>query len=358
MRILVAGINIRHIVSSASRAGHVVYAADCYCDRDLSLWAKEAVKLPRHGWEDCLDHIVERFAPDAAVLGPGLEEASVRGVPVLSNPPEKTRQVSDKLWFARWLERKGFPFIKTEEFPEDMTYPFLVKPRQGAGGVGCRTVRSEEELQWDEDLIAQALIFGQPASVSVISNGREAHAIAVNEQLIGLPWTGASGFRYCGNITPIADPDSRMIGTAERIVAALGLVGSNGVDFLLTNEGPVPVEVNSRFQGSLDSVEAACGINVFEAHLQSFSGALPEVPILAGCTAGRAILYAPAGIDIGVDSDLTRGWTADVPERKSRISSGDPILSIFAKGASRDDVLSILMDRAAELFRTLKIELR
>ncbi len=358
MRILVAGINIRHIAASASRAGHDVIAADCYCDRDLSLWAKEILKLPRHGWEDCIDHIVESFQPDAAVLGPGLEEASVSGVCVLSNPPEKTRQVSDKLWLARWLERKGFPFIKTEESPENMTYPFLVKPRRGAGGVGCRTVRSEEDLQWEEGLIAQELIRGHPASVSVISNGREAHAIAVNEQLIGLAWTGASGFRYCGNITPIADPNSRMTEMAERIVAGLGLVGSNGVDFLQTDGGAVPVEVNSRFQGSLESVETACGINVFEAHVQSFSGALPGGLMQPGCTAGRAILYAPAGIDIIVDSDLTRDWTADVPERKSRISSGDPIISIFARGSSRDDVLSILMDRAAELFRTLKTELR
>lgn len=39
MRILVIGINIRHIAGSASRAGHDVIAVDSYCDRDLSLWA-------------------------------------------------------------------------------------------------------------------------------------------------------------------------------------------------------------------------------------------------------------------------------------------------------------------------------
>jgi uncharacterized protein len=354
MKILVAGVNIRHIAASASRAGHVVYAADCYCDRDLSLWARETVRLPRLGLEKCLDHLLERFAPDAAVLGPGLEEAKFRGVPVLNNPPEKTSQVSDKLWLARWLEREGFSFIKTEESPESMPYPFLVKPRRGAGGVGCRIVRSEEEIQWVDGMIAQELIRGLPASVSVIGNGREARAIAVNEQLIGLTWTGAAGFRYCGNITPIPDPGSGMRQMAERIIEGLGLVGSNGVDFLLTDEGPVPVEVNSRFQGSLDSIEMAGGINVFEAHLQSFSGLLPERVAPPRCTAGRAILYAPT--DINIDANLLRGWTADVPERGSRILSGDPILSVFAQGSGRDDVISTLKERSAELFTMPKIE--
>jgi len=242
MKILVAGVNIRHIAASASRAGHVVIAADCYCDRDLSLWAKETFRLPRQGWEECLDHLVQEHQPDALVLGPGLEEAIVQDVPVLNNPPEKTSLVSDKLWLAGWLEREGFPFIRTESSPEKMRYPFLVKPRRGAGGVGCRTVRSPADLQWQDGLIAQELISGPPASVSVIGSGSEAQAIAVNEQLIGLSWAGAKGFRYSGNITPLEPPQRHMAGMAERIVSGLGLVGSNGVDFLLSETGPVPVE--------------------------------------------------------------------------------------------------------------------
>ena len=125
-------------------------------------------------------------------------------------------------------------------------------------------------------MIAQELITGRPASVSVIGNGREARAIAVNEQLIGVPWAGAKGFRYSGNITPLAPPQCGIGQMAEEIIAKLGLVGSNGVDFLLTEKGPVVVEVNSRFQGSLDTVEMAAGNNVFQAHLQSFLGMLPE----------------------------------------------------------------------------------
>jgi len=120
-------------------------------------------------------------------------------------------------------------------------------------------------------------------------------------------------------------------------------LGSNGVDFLLTEEGPVVVEVNCRFQGSLDTVECATGINVFEAHLNSFRGLLPSRPAIK-CTAGRAIIYAPRSLEI--KESLLFPWTADVPRPGSIIERDDPILSIMAKGSNRGEVLSNMQDRA------------
>jgi len=361
MRVLVIGINIRHIARSASLAGHEVFAVDCYCDVDLARWAKETAKMPREVAKEHLSFYVQKFHPDAVVLGPGLEEESVRGVPVLNNSPEKTAQVSDKLWLARWLEKKGFPFIKTKPVvvADNLRYPFLVKPRRGAGGVGCRIVEKASQLQMqervgmgmkegiEESLIAQELIVGRPASVSVIGCGGEARAIAVNEQLIGVPWAGAKGFRYSGNITPLAFPQCAIGQMAEEIIRALRLVGSNGVDFLLTEKGPVVVEVNSRFQGSLDTVELSGGDNVFRAHLQSFLGTLPDPPAKPSCTAGRIIIYAPR--DLTIEADLLRDWTADVPGKGSRIAADDPVLSIMARGSSRDVVMAQLKARSTML---------
>jgi uncharacterized protein len=355
MRILVIGINIRHIAASASRAGHEVIAVDCYCDVDLARFAKETAKMPREGASENLSFYVEKFRPDAVVLGPGLEEASVRDAVVLNNPPEKTAKVSDKLWLAGWLEEKGFPFIKTQPLDslDNPHYPFLVKPRRGAGGVGCRIVEKAVKKQiHEEDLIAQELIEGRPASVSVIGNGSQARAIAVNEQLIGVPWAGAKGFRYSGNITPLAPPQCAIAEMAEEIISKLGLMGSNGVDFLLTEKEPVVVEVNSRFQGSLDTVELSGGENVFQAHLHSFGGRLPERPAPPICCAGRIIVYAPC--DLTIEDDLVRDWTADVPGKGSRIAADDPILSILAQGSSRDDVTAQLKTRAAMLFNMIK----
>jgi len=371
MRLLVIGINIRHIAASASRAGHRVYAADGYCDRDLSRWAEETALLPRQGAEQAIPLFIERFSPDAVVLGSGLEEASVSGVPVLNNPPARTSQVSDKLWLANWLEKNGFPLIRTLSGEAvasaldsgGLTYPFLVKPRKGAGGVGCGIVKSPHDLPLTlpspmpqdtangiAEMIAQELVSGRPASVSVIGNGREARAIAVNEQLIGLSWAGGKGFRYCGNITPLEQCDNAGLASmAEEIVAGLGLVGSNGVDFMITEKGPRVLEVNCRFQGSLDPVEMATGGNVFSAHLQAFSGELPGPLVPPERTAGRTIVYPPG--DLTVKADLCRDWSQDVPAMGSRIMADEPLLSITAQGRNRGQVLAMLQSRAGKMLR-------
>lgn len=357
MKILVIGINIRHIACSASRAGHEVIAVDCFCDLDLESCAKATFQIPRDVSENSISDYVERFHPDAVVLGPGFEEArlqcaAVRGIPVLNNSAKIAAKVSDKLWLARWLEANGFPAIKTKSGPDGLEFPFLVKPRKGAGGVGCRLIQSAADLDWTDDLIAQEYISGKPASVSVIGNGHAARAVAANEQLVGESWAGAEGFRYVGNITPLADERCGMIKMAEEIIAGLGLVGSNGVDFLQTSKGPVVVEVNPRFQGSLDAVEKATGQNIFQAHLESFAGDLPRRFCPHGA-AGRAIVYARRDLEICEDLRAVWEWITDVPCPGSRVRKDEPILSILAEGRSRDEVYSKLKERAAQIYNRI-----
>jgi predicted ATP-grasp superfamily ATP-dependent carboligase len=346
MRVLVAGFNVRHIACSARRAGHQVFAADCYCDLDLERCASATALISRDRAMEDLVACMERFRPQALVLGPGLEEAEVKGVPVFNNLREKVSQVSDKLWLARWLEEKGFPFIKTNDSPEGASYPAVVKPRKGAGGMDCRLARDAGELKFSEGMIVQDFIAGRPASVSVIGNGQQARAVAANEQLIGAAWTGAEAFRYSGNITPLEPPFPGLEEMAEEIISQLGLVGSNGVDFLLTDSGPVVVEVNARFQGSLDTVEMASGLNVFQAHVDAFRGLLPNRPITKS-SAGRAIIYAHR--DVVAPKIAIKEWTADVPRPGWQVKKGDPVLSLLARGEGRMQVLSLLQRRASRL---------
>lgn len=350
MRVLVAGFNVRHIACSARRAGHQVFAADCYCDLDLERCASATALISRDRAMEDLVACMERFRPQALVLGPGLEEAEVKGVPVFNNLREKVSQVSDKLWLARWLEEKGFPFIKTNDSPEGASYPAVVKPRKGAGGMDCRLARDAGELKFSEGMIVQDFIAGRPASVSVIGNGQQARAVAANEQLIGAAWTGAEAFRYSGNITPLEPPFPGLEEMAEEIISQLGLVGSNGVDFLLTDSGPVVVEVNARFQGSLDTVEMASGLNVFQAHVDAFRGLLPNRPITKS-SAGRAIIYAHR--DVVAPKIAIKEWTADVPRPGWQVKKGDPVLSLLARGEGRMQVLSLLQRRASRLRRQL-----
>jgi predicted ATP-grasp superfamily ATP-dependent carboligase len=351
MRVLVAGFSIRHIACSASRAGHQVFAADCFCDLDMERCASTTAMLSRELPREDLSACMERFRPEALVLGSGMEEADAKGVQVFNNPRELASQVSDKLWLARWLEEEGYPFIRTSDSPEGASFPAVVKPRKGAGGMDCRLAKDATELGWSEGMIVQDFVAGMPASVSVIGAGGRARAVAANEQLIGEAWTGAEAFRYCGNITPLEPALPGLAEMAEEIVSRLGLLGSNGVDFLLTDTGPVVVEVNPRFQGSLDTVEMTTGLNLFQAHVDAFRGLLPDRPV-ARSSAGRAIIYAQK--DLLTPEMATDEWTTDVPRPGNRIERGDPILSFLARGEGRKDVLSLLKRRASMLAMQLE----
>jgi predicted ATP-grasp superfamily ATP-dependent carboligase len=366
MNILIAGYSIRHIACSAARSGHAVIALDSFCDLDLKECTSDFVLFPPRPSVDEAEFIlkeqIENFSPDAIVLGPGLETLRVRGVLSLNNQPGKAALVSDKLWLARFLEKRGFPFIPTFESPDNARFPAVIKPRKGAGGIGCRMVESAIGLSVDEGIIVQDFLPGKPVSVSVIGTGSDSSAIAANEQIIGAAWTGAEGFRYCGNITPLCPHLEELFSLAEELISQLGLVGSNGVDFLLTERGPVVVEVNARFQGSLDTVELSTGTNVFQAHLDSFEGKLPCRP-KSRLYAGRAILFSKE--DLRIHRDLRRAitgtarnedevWIADVPNVQSAIKKNDPIASVLAKGGIREEVFSMLKARAAEVERSIR----
>ena len=369
-RVLVVGQSVRPIALSAVRAGHAVFAADCYCDLDLVESVSRSVHLdwdpgrpealPRKA-RAFIEAAIDAGSIDCLVLGPGVEGMKVDGVRVLNNPPEKFAEASDKLRLARWLEEEGFAAVPTWRVGDAPTadFPLMVKPRRGAGGGENRLVYAEEELALLEgDLIVQEFVRGTPASVSVIADGERAVAISANEQLIGTRWLGGGGFRYCGNISPLEAPgagsaSAAMMRIAEEIASRLQLVGSNGVDFILAASGPLVLEVNPRFQGSLDAVEISTGLNLFQAHLLSFDGLLPRRP-QPRRSGGRGVLYAEDGLKIDGDLRAVNRWIADVPSPGSSLKRGDPVTSILSSAGDRDGALALLRRRSSSIRRALR----
>ncbi|UEC41907.1 MAG: ATP-grasp domain-containing protein [Methanothrix sp.] len=370
-RILVVGQNVRHIAASASRAGHHVFAADCYNDLDLVEAATRSLLLDadpsipgdlERSARLMIRDVVEMDQIDGLVLGPGIEDMRVEGLRVLNNPPDKTSTVSDKLWLASWLDEEGFATLPTRPLAEagDLQgFPLMVKPRRGAGGFENRQIFTGEELAGvGGDLIVQEMVEGTPASVSVVADGEEAVAVSANEQLIGTYWLGGTGFRYCGNITPLDRPRydgviEEMMDIGEEIAEALRLVGSNGIDFILAESGPLVLEVNPRFQGSLDSVEISTGMNLFQAHLLSFEGVLPERPKPRGFGA-RGILFADGNLGICADLRSVTPWVADVPRPGSMAKRGDPVVSILSYGKEKSKAVDLLKGRSWRILRACR----
>ncbi|AKB85052.1 ATP-grasp domain-containing protein [Methanococcoides methylutens] len=366
--VLVLGYSSRNIACSATRAGYNVYAIDAFCDMDLkentvdcqSLLTDEDIDIKDIDRKTILK-LIDNFDvyPDAIVLGSGFEELDLsdQSCRILNNSPDVMKKASDKSSLAKELESLGIPHpvsVNVDEAAE-IGYPLMVKPKCAGGGRLNRVAYNEDDLNAileelpevdptlsSADIMVQEFLYGFPASVSLIADGSSAVPIAANEQLIGIPWLSGLPFAYCGNITPYRTPyTEQMYEISERIASEFGLVGSNGVDFLLTDSGPVVIEVNARLQGSLDSVEMATGLNLFDLHVKAFGGILPENVPEIDQYAIRAVVYADN--EITVDSSFYEKMDgepiADIPEGGYQALPDDPITSVLATGKTREDVI-------------------
>lgn len=350
-KVLVIGNNVRYIVCSAKKAGYIVHAIDRFGDIDMQKCANKV-----HILEKMPDKELEQFAGsfgdvDAVILGPGFEHLKLNNA--LNNSKETMEGAGNKSKLPKNLRSLGIPHPETVSIDkaDGVGFPLLIKPKSGSGGMRNIIVRNDAELNIfkkridSNDFIAQELIEGIPCSASLISTGDDAVVIALNEQLIGIPWLTRLPFAYCGNITPFHTKFSEeMVQYAKQIALEFKLHGSNGVDFMLTDKDVQVIEVNPRFQGSIDTIELSTGLNIFDAHIKSFDGILPgsHEP---KCFAAKTIVYANKEIVINKEiSDvlikyMSKGQAADIPRPGIKVLPDEPITTMLATARTREMVL-------------------
>jgi hypothetical protein len=344
-RILVIAYSARQIACSGKRAGYEIYAMDHFCDVDLQRCVRFCMSMDEIQPEG-LNEFVKGLEVDAIILGPGFEREKfdLDGT-VLSNERDKMEKVTNKLWLTHKLCDLGIPHPETytaDDVDTGKPLPLIAKPIFGSGGYGNRLIGDRIEIP-EDGFLFQEYIVGKPASVSTISTRKEAVAIAVNEILSGKRWLTRSKFEYCGNITPFHPPQAeKMRALAESLVLELGLIGSNGVDFIVNSDGAFVIEVNPRFQGSLDIIELSTGINVFDAHVKAFEDELPTV-IKPKRFAAKAIVFADE--ELSVKRSLDKEGMADIPPIGRIVRKGDPIATALGVGTERGDAIKAAMEK-------------
>ena len=346
-KVIVIGNSVRSIACSARRAGYTVYALDRFGDVDTQKCAIKA-QIIEHMDDRELQHNIGSFGgADAIVLGPGFEHLKFKNA--LNNPEEIMEEAGNKSKLPKKLRSMGIPHPGTEPIgkADVLGFPLMVKPISGSGGMKNIKVRNDEELNLfrkrrdSHEFIAQEFVEGIPCSASVISTGDEAVVVAVNEQLIGIQRLTRLPFAYCGNVTPFETIFRKLIEEySKQIAIEFKLQGSNGIDFMLTEKGVYVIEVNPRFQGSIDTVELSTGLNVFDAHIKSFSGELPKLRE-PQCFAAKNIIYADKKLKINRDiSDtlvkyMSKGKAADIPHPGQEVSLDEPVTTILATARTR-----------------------
>ena len=366
-RVLIAGVSTRGFAESATQAGYEVVAIDGFGDLDLRARAR-ALTLARGA--DGRFSVRAALAAARAVRRdvtcyvasfenhPEAVEALGAGSPVCGNAPAVLARVRDPAQLARALAARGVttPALRLTRPQGPHGRRWLMKPRASGGGAGIVAWRGG---RIPRGRYLQERVVGVLGSVVFAADGRRAVPLGVSRGLAGDRAFGATGFKYCGSI--LLDPEEPVFaharGLAEAVTAEFGLVGVNGIDFVVAQGTPYAIEVNPRYTASMELVERAYGISIFETHVRACAGTLPEFPTLRRQmqTYGKAVLYARRRV---IPSDTER-WLADpdvrdVPAPDGPIERGHPICTIFARAQDPDRCLVELAGRASRLFRTLE----
>src|SRR5262249_47252340 len=141
---------------------------------------------------------------------------------------------------------------------------------------------------------------------------------------------------------------------AQAVTEEFGLIGLNGVDFVLRDARPVVVEVNPRYSASMELVERATGIPVFDLHRAACEGRMPppataEAPLPGDGFHAKAIVYASKPVSVPDTSGWIERGVRDVPHPGEAIRSGHPICTVLASGSSRVSCLATLQAEEAAI---------
>ena len=367
---MIAGISTRALAASAARAGYRVTAVDAFGDLDLrriadviSKWCDERAQFSPINAANAADHAPGGLACYTSNFEnyPAAVERLAQGRTLLGNPPAILTGVRDPLLLMRRLGQLGFSTPKTRSSVpggRNAQGSWMLKPRRSGGGHGTRVWRRNQPLPRTHYL--QERVAGPPASILFAADGQQAVVLGVSRQIVGDTRLGARGFRYCGSLLGAAGilfPGQRklmeVVGRlASAVTKEFGVRGLNGIDFIAKDADPYPIEVNPRYSASMELLERAGAMSIFQVHEQACGGILPSSRIESEGVHGKAIVFARKHVVMGD----TREWlddtsVADIPHPRETIRRGHPICTVFASASDADSCYERLVSRAAAVYQ-------
>jgi uncharacterized protein len=337
--LLLAGVSVRAFAESAKAAGFSVAAIDAFGDLDLRAvsafhaldgpYSANAAALRARGIRATACAYTSNFENHPGAITELAQERALWG-----NSPDVVERVRDPFVLARALS--GAPAVRASA---PSSGRWLIKPRRSGGGHAITAWRPGMRIP--RTSVLQKRVPGVPGSIVFAADGRSVCPLAFTRQLI------APDFRYIGNI--LVPPIDEAVTIAETVTREFGLVGVNGVDFVMSRGRPVPIEVNPRYTAAMELAERLYGISIARVHAEACAGTLPSfAPEPRRTTVGKTIVYARTDTVIGdTTSWLADSSVRDIPLPGSRIAAGRPICTVFAEARTVTACEAALRKRAA-----------
>ncbi|WP_458455025.1 ATP-grasp domain-containing protein [Methanobrevibacter sp.] len=365
-KLLLIGIDTRSMLNSALKLDYDIYSTSYFSTSDTPTIDNQKIVLKESDGESCgvfedeydskhLLEISEDFIDEVDYIIPisGVSPNDFKRKDrkkILGN--HDTANVEDKLKFFKnikdeFLTPQTFSIKDIDEaieisenFPNNQ---FILKPVHGSGGYDINLLNNESCHEFNGgEFILQEYITGINLSSSVLATKNQTKTITNSRLLTMNDFENNNSFIYVGNILPLTKKSiMAQIGnideiietlkrTSEKIVQKFNLIGSNGVDYILNENGLYIIEVNPRIQGTFECVEKSYGINMLEAHINACKGKIPDMP-RAKYYCYKKIIYSPTRNKF---AKLELDNVYDLPHIGSITEKHEPLLTIIDK--SRD----------------------
>ena len=360
-KLLLIGIDTRSMLNSALQLNYDVYSSSYFSTSDTPQIKNQKIILNESENESCgnfddqfdgktlidisRDFIdeVDYIIPISGVSPSDFKKSDSRKI--LGN--RDVKDIENKFRFYEkikddFLTPKTFSINDIDEAIEiSKNYDesrFILKPTQGSGGYDINLLNNNTDIQINKgEFILQEYVEGISLSSSVLSTNMNVKT-AVNTRLLTENDFGIkNSFIYIGNILPLTcksimadvnDVDSinnTMNKTSENLILKFNLIGSNGVDYILNENGLYVIEINPRLQGTFECVEMSLGINMLDAHIKACQGELIEIPE-PKLYSYKKIIYSPTRMKYQ-KIDLDNIY--DLPHIGSITEKSEPLLTII-----------------------------
>jgi predicted ATP-grasp superfamily ATP-dependent carboligase len=363
---LLTSLSGRVLAKAAARAQQPVVGIDAFADQDTCDMAMRWVRSPldRNGMFDATVMLktAKSVCPPSTCLGliygsgfeaqPALLRKLAEGRTVLGNSPEVLEAVADPIYFSDLLATLGIPHPATR-----MSCPVDVEGwlSKRAGACGGTHVRFASASSGDNaGRYFQQHVTGREWSFLFLADGRHICPVGFNQPLTTPPqapghWSYAGATRMDEGPTEVGDAVTE---AARVLTARLGLVGLNGIDFIVTRSGWMLIELNPRPPATLELWDVPLLPCLFDLHIEASKGRLPKrLPKPSGSMA-VAIIYAEARTPIRADF-VWPVWCADLPWTGSVIEAGDPICTVRAEGPDAASASLLALGRRQEILERL-----
>jgi uncharacterized protein len=381
--ILIVGASARAAAFSGCRAGLRPWCADLFADSDLEQVCT-AIRIAPREFPNRLLRLLDNAPAGPWLYTGGLENrphfvqqmAQVR--PLWGNDANVLRRVRQPWEVATFLKGAGLPCpeVRFADRPGRADGNWLVKPLAGAGGHGIHVWSGQcpAKMWSSEGVFLQEYIEGDPCAAVYVAGGHRTMLLGVTRQLVGEAWLRASRYHYCGSVGPLdlaKEIEAAFVLLGHALANGFGLRGLFGVDCVLRDGVPYPVEINPRYTASVEVLEHATGMVAMDLHRQAFVMPLAFAPLTPDPfprkrgeqnVVGKVILFARERLTVPVNGPWTSAFDqpatelrtfADIPHVGEVIDQGKPIVTLLGRANTAGHCLEDLRERVQTLDRWL-----